>query len=42
MNQLFRLPTAKHAGWWFAVVLVCGAFALKALGLIDTTSLWSD
>ena len=20
MNQLFRLPKAKHAGWWIAVV----------------------
>ena len=42
MNQLFRLPIAKHAGWWVAVVLVCGAFAFKALGLIDATSLGSD
>ena len=42
MNQLFRLPKAKHAGWWIAVVLVCGVFALKALGLIDATSVWSD
>ena len=39
MNQLFRLPRAKHAGWW---VDVCGGCALKALGLIDATSLWSD
>ena len=42
MNQLFRLPIAKHAGWWVAVVLVCGAFALKVLGLIDATTLGSD
>ena len=42
MNQLSRLPNAKHAGWWIAVVLVSGAFALKALGLIDANSLWSD
>ena len=42
MNQLFRLPIAKHAGWWGAVVLVCRAFAFKALGLIDATSLGSD
>ena len=25
-----------------AVVLVCAAFALRSLGLIDATSLWSD
>ena len=42
MNQFVRLPIAKHAGWWVAVVLVCGAFALKVLGLIDVTSLGSD
>ena len=42
MTEPFRLPMAKHAGWWVAVVLVCGAFALKVLGLIDATSLWSD
>ena len=39
MNQLFRLTKAKRAGWWIAVVLVCGVFAMKALGLIDATSL---
>ena len=42
MNQLFRLPKAKHAGSWIAVLLLSGAFALKALGLIDATSLWSE
>ena len=42
MKQPFCLPKDKHAGWWVAVVLVCGAFALKVLGLIDATSLWSD
>ena len=25
-----------------AVVLVCAAFALRSLGLIDATSLWAD
>ena len=25
-----------------AVVLVCAAFALRSLGLIDATSLWTD
>lgn len=42
MTQPFRLPMAKRAGLFLAVALVCGAFALKALGLIDATSLWSD
>lgn len=42
MTQPLRLLIAKRAGWLIAVALVCGAFALKALGLIDATSLWSD
>ena len=42
MTQPFRLLMAKRAGWFLPVTLVCGAFALKALGLIDATSLWSD
>ena len=42
MTQPLRLHIAKRAGWLIAVALVCGAFALKALGLIDATSLWSD
>ena len=42
MTQPLCLFIAKCAGWLIAVALVFGAFALKALGLIDATSLWSD
>ena len=42
MTQLVRPPIFMCSAWWVAVVLVCGAFALKVLGLIDAISLWSD
>ena len=28
--------------WLFLPALICGAFALRTLFLIDATSLWSD
>ena len=42
MTQPLRLPMLKKAWFLLAVALVCGAFGLRALGLIDATELWSD
>jgi mannosyltransferase len=37
-----RQPMRLNRFAWLLILLVCAAFALRALSLIEATGLWSD